>query len=85
MIVFFEVAELVDDDVIREFARKKKKRIGEIEIPFSRAAAPEAFRVFDRDAIVRELVELIPVGDALGNEVSCFFFIVKIRATTAYR
>ena len=44
------------------------ERIGKIEVPLARAAAPKSLRVLDSDAAVLEIVERIPMRNAFVDE-----------------
>lgn len=66
-----EMAELVDDDVVRYLGRQIDDLVVEIEIAFCRAASPPRFVVLDKNLSHTETIRGIEVPDALVYESAC--------------
>ena len=61
MIELAEVAEFVDDDIVREVRRKKREFVVKIQISFARTAPPSRSLVPDSDSFPFEMVGLIEI------------------------
>jgi hypothetical protein len=73
-----EMAEFVDNDVVGDMRRQKRKLVVEIEILFLGTASPAGSLVFDRNALVCKIVVRVDYDKPRMNKRSRRFFMCEI-------
>jgi len=75
---FFEVRELVDDEVVGKAVRQKDDFVVEVEVALAGGAPPAGASVFDGDFVVLDMHLLCPELHALLTECLRFLFVFEI-------
>ena len=72
------MAQFMHDDVVLQVRRQKEHFVAEIEVLKRRAAPPRPLRIADRNALILEAIELIPVRKFFMNEYPSPLFMCEI-------
>jgi len=73
VIEFGEMAEFVDDDVVRNLGGKEDELVIEVEVPFFRTAPPVRFMVLDENFPHPKAVHGVEMLYACADEGACVF------------